>query len=55
LLDAALYYNPGKSHVQLAQNVKNVTNQTYWLGAQNYQRLFPGAPRNFLLTATCKF
>ncbi len=55
LLDAALYYNPGKSHVQVALNVNNVTNETYWLGAQNYLRLFPGAPRNALLTATYRF
>jgi iron complex outermembrane recepter protein len=55
LLDAALYYNPGKSSVQLALNVNNVLNETYWIGAQNYLRLFPGAPRNFILTATYKF
>ncbi len=55
LLDMALYYNPGKSNMQLAVNVNNVTNQTYWIGAQNYLRLFPGAPRNVILTATYKF
>jgi len=55
LLDAALYYNPGQSHVQVALNVNNLTNQTYWLGAQNYLRLFPGAPRNLMLTATYRF
>jgi iron complex outermembrane receptor protein len=55
LLDAALYYNPGKSNMQLALNVNNVTNKTYWIGAQTYLRLFPGAPRNFTVTATYKF
>lgn len=55
LLDMALYYNPGKSNMQLAVNVNNVTGQTYWIGAQNYLRLFPGAPRNVILTATYKF
>ncbi len=55
LLDAALYYNPGKGHVQVALNVNNVTDRTYWLGAQNYLRLFPGAPRNMMLTATYRF
>ncbi|GAA0564567.1 iron complex outermembrane receptor protein [Chitinophaga japonensis] len=55
LLDAALYYTPGKSNVQLALNVNNLANKTYWIGAQNYQRLFPGAPRNVMLGATCKF
>lgn len=55
LLDAALYYAPGKSNMQLALNINNVLDKTYWMGAQNYLRLFPGAPRNFLLTATYKF
>jgi iron complex outermembrane receptor protein len=55
LLDAAVYYTPGKSNVQIAVNVNNLGNQTYWIGAQNYQRLFPGAPRNVMLSATYKF
>ncbi|HZH37497.1 MAG TPA: TonB-dependent receptor [Flavisolibacter sp.] len=55
LLDAALYYSPGKSGMQLALNVNNVLNETYWIGAQTYLRLFPGAPRNFILTATYNF
>ncbi|MCG2615481.1 TonB-dependent receptor [Terrimonas sp. NA20] len=55
LLDLALYYTPGKGDMQLALNVNNVLDKTYWIGAQNYQRLFPGAPRNILLTATYKF
>lgn len=55
LLDAALYYNPGKSNMQIALNINNVTNETYWIGAQNYLRLFPGAPRNVILTATYRF
>jgi iron complex outermembrane receptor protein len=55
LIDAALYYTPGKSNMQLALNVNNVFNTVYWIGAQNYLRLFPGAPRNFMLTATYRF
>lgn len=54
-LDAALYYTPFKSKVQFSANVNNITNTSYWIGAQNYLRLFPGAPRNYLLTATYKF
>lgn len=54
-VDAALYYTPFKSKVQFALNVNNITNTTYWIGAQNYLRLFPGAPRNYLITATYKF
>jgi iron complex outermembrane receptor protein len=55
LVDMAFYYNPGKSNIQLALNCNNVTNKTYWIGAQNYLRLFPGAPRNVMVTATYKF
>ena len=55
LLDMALYYTPTKSNVQLALNINNLTNENYFIGAQSYQRLFPGAPRNMMLTATYKF
>ena len=51
----ALYYTPAKSSMQLALNVNNVFNTTYWIGAQSYFRLFPGAPRNVMLTATYRF
>lgn len=55
LLDLAFYYTPGKSNMQLALNINNVANTTHWIGAQNYLRLFPGTPRNMMLTATYKF
>ncbi|RCR65562.1 TonB-dependent receptor [Larkinella punicea] len=55
LFDMALYYKPAKSNVQIALNVNNLTNKTYWVGAQNYLRLFPGAPRNTMLTLTYRF
>lgn len=55
VFDAALYYKPNKSNMQIALNGGNLLNKTYWLGAQNYLRLFPGAPRNFSLTVTYKF
>ncbi len=55
IFDMALYYTPGKNNMQLALNVNNILNKTYWLGAQNYTRLFPGAPRNLMLTASYKF
>ncbi|MBT1704629.1 TonB-dependent receptor [Chryseosolibacter indicus] len=55
IMDVALYYTPSKAHMQLALNINNVFDTTYWIGAQNYLRLFPGAPRNFMLTATYKF
>jgi iron complex outermembrane receptor protein len=55
LMDMAVYYNPVKTTMQLALNVNNVFNHTYWIGAQSYVRLFPGAPRNVVLTATYRF
>lgn len=55
LLDMALYYTPAKTNVQVALNINNLTNETYWIGAQNFLRLFPGAPRNTMLTLTYKF
>lgn len=55
LLDLAVYYSPGKSNLQLAMNINNLLDKTYWLGAQNYLRLFPGAPRNIMFTATYRF
>jgi iron complex outermembrane recepter protein len=55
IFDAAVYYKPNNSNMQIALNAGNLLNKTYWLGAQNYLRLFPGAPRNFTLTVTYKF
>jgi iron complex outermembrane recepter protein len=55
VFDAAFYYNPVRSNIQLALNIGNLFDKTYWLGAQNYTRLFPAAPRNFMLSATYKF
>jgi iron complex outermembrane receptor protein len=55
LFDMAVYYNPSRSNVQLALNMNNVLNTTYWIGAQNYLRLFPGAPRNTNLALTYRF
>ena len=55
VFDAAVYYTPLHSKMQLALNIGNMFNTTYWLGAQNYTRLFPAAPRNIMLSATFKF
>jgi iron complex outermembrane recepter protein len=55
IFDMAVYYTPGKSNMQLAININNVFDKTYWLGAQGYTRLFPGAPRNVMFTATYRF
>ena len=55
LVDMALYYQPSKSNIQLALNVNNLLDETWWLGAQSYLRLFPGSPRSLMFTATYKF
>ncbi|MBL1220669.1 TonB-dependent receptor [Chryseobacterium sp. L7] len=55
VFDAAVYYSPKQGPVRLSLNINNLFNTTYWLGAQNYLRLFPGAPRNAVLTAVYKF
>nr|WP_308463729.1 TonB-dependent siderophore receptor [Chitinophaga nivalis] len=55
LLDAAVYYTPPNSKVQLAVNINNITNKTYWIGAQHYLRLFPGTPRNIMFNVTYRF
>jgi iron complex outermembrane recepter protein len=53
--DMALYYTPAKSSVQVALNTYNIFDKNYWIGAFNYLRMFPGAPRNTTLTLTYKF
>jgi iron complex outermembrane receptor protein len=55
IADAAIYYSPEKSNVQLAMNVNNIFDKTYWVGAQNYLRLFPGTPRNVMFNVIYKF
>ena len=53
VVDAAVYYKLKK--VQLAVNVGNVFNKTYWLGAFDYTRLFPGTPRNIMFNIKYSF
>ncbi|WP_027078011.1 TonB-dependent receptor [Maribacter antarcticus] len=36
--------------VKLALTVNNIFNETHWVGGYSYVRLFPGAPRNYLLS-----
>lgn len=52
LVDAALYYAPAGKKVQLSVNINNILNKTYWVGAQNYLRLFPGTPKNVMFNVT---
>lgn len=55
VFDAAVYYRPNNTGIQLTVKLNNVFNRTYWLGGLNPSRLGPGAPRNVLLNATYKF
>lgn len=55
LVNAAVYFSPFKSGMQLSMNVNNLFNKTYWVGAQNYLRLFPGAPRNVMFNIMYRF
>lgn len=48
LVDAGLYYTVNKVRLQL--NMNNIFDKTYWVGGYDYVRLFPGKPRNFLVT-----
>jgi len=55
IFDTAIYYEPSNSNIEIALNIGNLFNTTYWLGAQNYLRLFPGAPRNASLAINYRF
>jgi iron complex outermembrane receptor protein len=46
--NAALYYTVDKFKLQA--NFNNVFNKTYWVGGFDFNRLFPGAPRNTLVS-----
>lgn len=51
--DAGVSYKVNK--VKLALTMNNIFDQTHWLGGYSYVRLFPGAPRNYLLTVAYTF
>ncbi len=55
VFDAAVYYRPNNTGMQLTLKVNNLFDETYWLGGLSPDRLGPGAPRNVLLNATYKF
>ncbi|KAA2218686.1 TonB-dependent receptor [Maribacter flavus] len=55
VFDAAIYYRPNNTGMQLTLKINNLFDVTYWLGGLNPARLGPGAPRNMLLNATYKF
>jgi tonB-dependent siderophore receptor len=53
VVDGAIYYK--LKDMQISFNVNNIFNKTYWLGAFNYPRLFPGTPRNVMLNIRYTF
>lgn len=55
VVDAALYYKPNVSNLEFTFKLNNVLDETYWTGAINNTRLFPGTPRNFIISTTYKF
>ncbi len=55
VVDAGLYYKPSKSNLELTLKLNNVLDRTYWTGAINNTRLFPGVPRHFMLSTAYKF
>jgi len=55
VFDAAVYYKPANTNMQLTLKVNNLFDKTYWLGGLSPARLAPGTPRNILLNATYKF
>ncbi|OAV45683.1 TonB-dependent receptor [Lewinella sp. 4G2] len=55
VFEAAVFYRPSNTNMQLTLKVNNLFDETYWLGGLNPTRLGPGAPRNLLLTANYRF
>lgn len=51
--DAALYYTVDR--FKLSANLNNVFNKTHWVGGYDFNRLFPGTPRNFLVSVGYTF
>jgi iron complex outermembrane receptor protein len=45
--DVALYYTIDR--FKLSANFNNVFDKTHWVGGYDFNRLFPGTPRNFLI------
>ena len=53
LANAGVYYSIDK--IRLSLTLNNIFDKTYWLGADSYTRLFPGAPRSFLVGVAYTF
>lgn len=53
VFDAAIYYRVDK--FRIAVNLNNITDKTHWIGGYDYVRLYPGTPRNYLLSVGYTF
>ncbi len=53
VVDAGLSYRVNK--VRVAFTLNNVFDETHWVGGYSFVRLFPGAPRNFLINIAYTF
>ena len=53
--DAAVYYRPIGSSFQITLKVNNLFDERYFDGALSAGRLFPGAPRNALVSTSYRF
>lgn len=53
VFDAGVSYTVDKFNIRMLLN--NFTNKTHWVGGYSFTRLFPGAPRNYLLSVGYSF
>lgn len=53
VVDAGLSYRVNRFNISFLLN--NVFDKTHWVGGYDYVRLFPGAPRNYLLSVGYSF
>ena len=53
VFDAGATYEVDKFVLRLTVN--NIFDKTHWVGGYNFVRVFPGAPRNYLLSVGYTF
>lgn len=53
IVNGALYYTVDK--FRLSVNMNNIFDKTHWVGGYDYNRLFPGTPRNFMFGMSYAF
>jgi iron complex outermembrane receptor protein len=53
VFNAMAYYQVDKMRISL--NVNNLTDETFFTGGYNFERNFPGAPRNYLVSVAYSF